>query len=119
ETIRGRDVLAVASRGTRVGTPCVEYRERRSAGSSVGPPVQPPGCRARPSTVRRPLTFAPGPRTRLSYSRRPAVTPRHLVWILAASIAAAAAAPARADNLSFTTDFDGDKRVESCSDIGM
>jgi hypothetical protein len=49
------------------------------------------------------------------------VTPRHLVWILAASIAASTAAPARAraHNLSYTTNFDGDKRIESCSDLEM
>lgn len=47
------------------------------------------------------------------------MTPRHLAWILAASIAATAVAPARAGDLSFTTEFDGGKRIESCSDLEM
>jgi len=47
------------------------------------------------------------------------VTPRHLVWILAASIAATAAAPARAADLSFNTRIEGPGRIDSCSDIEM
>src|SRR5204863_6458633 len=49
----------------------------------------------------------------------PAVTTRHLVWILAVSIAPVALVPARAGDLNFTTEFDGDNRIESCSDVEM
>jgi hypothetical protein len=47
------------------------------------------------------------------------VSPRHIVWILAAAIAAAAAAPARAGDLNFNTRIDQPGRIDSCSDIEM
>ena len=47
------------------------------------------------------------------------MTTRHLVWILAVSIAPVALVPARAGDLNFTTEFDGNNRIESCSDVEM
>ena len=47
------------------------------------------------------------------------MSPRHFIWILAVSIAPMAVMPARAGNLSFTTEFDGGDRIDSCSDIQM
>jgi hypothetical protein len=46
------------------------------------------------------------------------VIPRHLVWILALSIAPAVV-HAHTTNLSFTTEIDRGQRIESCSDIQM
>jgi hypothetical protein len=42
-----------------------------------------------------------------------------LNWILAVALASVAAVPARAGGLSFTCSSDGDKRIESCSDLKM
>ena len=44
---------------------------------------------------------------------------RPLSWILAVSLASVAVVPARAGGLSFTINSDGDKRIESCSDLEM
>jgi hypothetical protein len=44
---------------------------------------------------------------------------RPLSWILAVSLASVAVAPARGDGLSFTVNSEGDKRIESCSDLEM
>lgn len=44
---------------------------------------------------------------------------RALTRILTVVLAAVAAVPARADGLSFTSNSDGNKRVESCSDLHM
>jgi hypothetical protein len=44
---------------------------------------------------------------------------RPMTWILTVVFAAVAAVPARADGLSFTTNSDGNQRVESCSDLDM
>jgi len=47
------------------------------------------------------------------------VNPRHLVWMVAVSIAPVAVVPARAYDFNFTTNSDGGKRIESCSDLEM
>lgn len=44
---------------------------------------------------------------------------RPMSWILTVILASVAALPARADGLNFTNAYDGDKRIESCSDMGM
>ena len=44
---------------------------------------------------------------------------RRTSWILAVMLASAAALPARVDGLNFTNNYDGDQRIESCSDIRM
>ena len=44
---------------------------------------------------------------------------RRSSWTLAVLLALAAALPARADGLNFTNNYDGDQRVESCSDMQM
>jgi len=42
-----------------------------------------------------------------------------LSWILTVTLASVAAVPACADDLNFTNAYDGNKRVESCSDMKM
>jgi len=44
---------------------------------------------------------------------------RPLSWILSVTLASVAAVPARADGLNFTNAYDGNKRIESCSDMEM
>src|SRR5262249_49875752 len=51
--------------------------------------------------------------------RRPDVYARPLSWILTVTLASVAAVPACADGLNFTNAYDGNKRVESCSDMKM
>jgi hypothetical protein len=42
-----------------------------------------------------------------------------LSWILTVTLASVAAVPAGADGLNFTSNAEGDKRIESCSDMEM
>src|SRR5262245_212087 len=91
-----------------------EHRARRGHDDS-----QPSGREACPSRHVGPGGLKSRPRQALCKPRRPDVYARPLTWILTFTLASVAAVPACADGLNFTNAYDGDKRVESCSDMRM